>query len=98
MLCVPLTSNLTWASAPGNTLLSAKVADLPLDSVANASQLFALGRAYPTERIMHGSCARIDSPKLPNVCVNRWFRVGRPLDVAGEIIERPVAILPRAAA
>ncbi len=51
VLCVPVTSNLTWAAAPGNTLLSAKVAGLPKDSVANASQLFAVDRAYLTERI-----------------------------------------------
>jgi len=51
VLCVPLTSNLAWAAAPGNTLLSAKVAGLPKDSVANASQLFAVDRASLTERI-----------------------------------------------
>jgi len=51
VVCVPLTSNLTWASAPGNTPLSAKLAGLPRDSVANASQLFAVDRAYLTSRI-----------------------------------------------
>ena len=51
VLCVPLTSNLTWASAPGSTPLSAKLAGLPKDSVANASQLFAIDRAYLTKRI-----------------------------------------------
>jgi len=29
VVCVPLTSNLTWADAPGNTLLSAKATSLP---------------------------------------------------------------------
>ena len=51
IVCVPLTSNLTWADAPGNTLLSAKVAGLPKDSVANASQVFAIDRRYLSQRI-----------------------------------------------
>ena len=51
VLCVPLTSNLTWADAPGNTVLSARVTGLPKDSVANASQLFAVDRAYLTARV-----------------------------------------------
>ena len=51
VVCVHLTSNLTWASAPGNTPLSAKVAGLPKDSVANATQLVAIDRAVLTKRI-----------------------------------------------
>lgn len=51
MLCVPLTSNMTWSAAPGNTLLSAKASSLPKDSVANASQLVAIDRAFLAERI-----------------------------------------------
>jgi len=51
VLCVPLTRNLAWATAPGSTLLSAKVAGLPKDSVANASQLFAVDRTFLAERI-----------------------------------------------
>ncbi len=51
VVCEPLTSNLTWASEPGSTLLSAKLAGLPKDSVANASQLFAIDRAWLTKRI-----------------------------------------------
>lgn len=50
-VCVPLTSNLIWAEAPGNTLLPAKVSGLPKDSVANASQVIALDRAYLAERV-----------------------------------------------
>ncbi|MBI4699560.1 MAG: type II toxin-antitoxin system PemK/MazF family toxin [Deltaproteobacteria bacterium] len=50
VVCVPLTSNLMWASAPGNTLLPAKATGFPKDSVANASQLFAVGREFLTER------------------------------------------------
>ena len=51
VVCVPLTSNLTWARAPGNVLLPAKVAGLPKDSVANASQIIAIDRAVLTERV-----------------------------------------------
>jgi len=51
VVCVPLTSNLTWARAPGNVLLSAKAAGLPKDSVANASQIVAVDRAFLTERV-----------------------------------------------
>jgi len=51
VVCVPLTSNLTWARAPGNVLLPAKVTDLPKDSVANASQIIAVDRAFLTERV-----------------------------------------------
>lgn len=50
VVCVPLTSNLKWAEAPGNVLLTAKVTDLPKDSVANASLIVALDRSQLTER------------------------------------------------
>jgi mRNA interferase MazF len=49
-LCVPLTSNLRWATAPGNVLLRARATGLTKDSVANVSQLVALDRALLTER------------------------------------------------
>jgi len=51
VVCVPLTSNLTWASAPGNVLLPAKAAGLQKDSVANASQIIAVDRAFLAERV-----------------------------------------------
>ena len=50
VLCVPLTSNLRWAEAPGNVLLRARSTGLPRDSVANASLLSAFDRAVLTER------------------------------------------------
>ncbi len=50
-VCVPLTSNLAWADAPGNTLLPAKVTGLPKDSVANASQLVTVSREFLDERV-----------------------------------------------
>lgn len=50
VVCVPLTSNLVWADAPGNTLIPAKTAGLPKDSVANTSQIIALDRTFLTDR------------------------------------------------
>lgn len=50
-VCVPLTSTLRWADAPGNVLLPARASGLPRDSVANASQLVTLDRAEFRERI-----------------------------------------------
>ena len=49
-VCVPLTSNLRWADAPGNVLLAARTTGLPRDSVANASQVVALDRSLLDER------------------------------------------------
>ena len=51
VVCVPLTSNLTWARAPGNVLLPANDAGRPKDSVANASQIIAVDRAFLAERV-----------------------------------------------
>lgn len=51
VVCVPLTSNLTWATAPGNVRLPANVTRLPKDSVANASQIIALDRRCLSERV-----------------------------------------------
>jgi mRNA interferase MazF len=56
VVCVPLTSNLRWASAPGNVALSARLTGLEKDSVANVSQLVALDRDLLTERV--GKLAR----------------------------------------
>jgi mRNA interferase MazF len=58
-VCVPLTSNLRWAEAPGNVLLSAGVTSLSKDSVANVSQLFTLDRAALTERVAKLSPKRL---------------------------------------
>jgi mRNA interferase MazF len=49
-VCVPLTSNLKWAAAPGNVTLTARVAGLPKDSVANVSQVVTLDKTLLTER------------------------------------------------
>jgi mRNA interferase MazF len=50
VVCVPLTSNLEWAGAPGNTALSRRATGLPKDSVANASQLMTVDRDLLDER------------------------------------------------
>lgn len=50
-MCVALTSNLRWAEAPGNLLLSAEATRLPKDSVANVSQLVALDKVSLTDRV-----------------------------------------------
>lgn len=51
VLCVPLTSNLRWASAPGNVSLPARLTGLPQDSVANVSQVVTLDRSLLTELV-----------------------------------------------
>ena len=51
VVCVPLTSNVIWAGAPGNALLAARATGLPKDSVANVSQIVALDRSLLTERV-----------------------------------------------
>lgn len=51
VVCVPLTSNVLWADAPGNALLTGKTTGLPKDSVANVSQIIALDRSLLTERV-----------------------------------------------
>jgi mRNA interferase MazF len=59
VVCVSLTSNLKWAGAPGNVLLTSRMTGLPKDSVANVSQLVTLDRGDLTERV--GKLARAKS-------------------------------------
>ncbi|MCY3752467.1 MAG: type II toxin-antitoxin system PemK/MazF family toxin [Alphaproteobacteria bacterium] len=59
-VCVPITSNLRWADAPGNVLLTAGMTGLPKDSVANVSQVVALDRTLLEERTGRISQAKID--------------------------------------
>jgi mRNA interferase MazF len=51
VVCVPLTSNLAWADAPGNVLLSAGTTGLPKDSVANVSQVLTIDKTVLTDRV-----------------------------------------------
>ncbi len=60
VVCVPLTSNLRWADAPGNALLTGKVTGLPKDSVANVSQLITLDKSCLTERIGRLARAKLE--------------------------------------
>ena len=60
VVCVPLTTNLRWAEAPGNVLLPARLTGLPTDSVANASQIIALDKGHLTERSGRLPGAKVD--------------------------------------
>ena len=51
VVCVPLTSNLKWAEAPGNVLLEPRDSGLPKQSVVNVSQLVTLDRTSLSERV-----------------------------------------------
>lgn len=50
-VCVPLTSNVKWAAAPGNVLLSAQFTGLPKDSVANVSQIVTIDKKVLSARV-----------------------------------------------
>lgn len=60
VVCVPLTSNLKLADAPGNVLLSARATRLPKDSVANVSQVVTLDKTLLSERVGKLSRARLE--------------------------------------
>jgi len=59
-ICVPLTSNLAWADAPGNVLLEVGVTGLAKDSVANVSQVVALDKTFLSERVSKLSGAKLE--------------------------------------
>ena len=60
VVCVPLTSNLKWALAPGNVPLSPGLTGLPKDSVANVSQIAALDKTLLTARVGKLSEAKLE--------------------------------------
>lgn len=60
VVCVPLTSNLRWADAPGNVLLRTRATGLSKDSVANVSQIVVLDRSILAERVGHLSRPNMD--------------------------------------
>jgi mRNA interferase MazF len=72
VVCVPLTSNLKWADAPGNVLLAAKATGLPKDSVANASQIVALDRAVLASRV-----AKLTPKRVAEILVGIDIVLGR---------------------
>jgi mRNA interferase MazF len=51
VVCVPATSNLKWAEAPGNVLLPRSETGLEQDSVANVSLIIALDKQQLTDRV-----------------------------------------------
>jgi mRNA interferase MazF len=62
VVCVPLSTNLKWADAPGNVLLGSDLTGLAKDSVANVSQLITLDKALLTERV--GKISKIKAELL----------------------------------
>ncbi len=60
VVCVPLTSNLKWADAPGNVLLPKAETGLPQDSVANVSLIVALDKQVLTDRLHKIPRRRLD--------------------------------------
>ena len=60
VVCVPLTSNLKWALAPGNVHLPTRLTGLAKESVANVSQIVALDKALLTERAGHIPKAKLN--------------------------------------
>ncbi len=72
VVCVPLTSNVKWAEAPGNVLLPARSSGLSKDSVANVSQIVTLDRTLLTERV-----GRISKKQLELVFAGLDILLGR---------------------
>ncbi len=72
VVCVPLTSNLKWADAPGNVSLPARSTGLTKDSVANVSQIVTLDRDVLTERV-----GRISKKQLELVFAGLDLVMGR---------------------
>ncbi len=72
VVCVPLTSNMRWADAPGNVALDPSATGLPVDSVANVSQVSTLDRSVLLERV-----GRLPEHKLDLVLYGIDILLGR---------------------
>jgi mRNA interferase MazF len=72
VVCVPLTSNLARAEAPGNVLLSSETTGLSHDSVANVSQLATLDKAA-----LGAAVGKLDRAKLDLVLSGIGVVLGR---------------------
>ena len=72
VVCVPVTSNLKWASAPGNVLLAERETGLPKPSVANVSQIVAVDRSILLKRV-----GKLSSQKLAVVLAGIDMVLGR---------------------
>jgi mRNA interferase MazF len=51
VICVPLTSNIKWALAPGNVHLAARITGLAKNSVAIVSLIVSIDKSLLTERV-----------------------------------------------
>ena len=60
VVTVPLTSNVRWASAPGNVRLTSRSTGLHRDSVANVSQIVTVDKSVLTERVGKLSAAKLE--------------------------------------
>lgn len=60
VVCVPLTSNLRLAGAPGNVLFTATSTGLPRDSVANVSQILTIDRRLLSDFVGDVSAGQFD--------------------------------------
>lgn len=60
VVAVPLTSNLRWATAPGNVRLTIRATGLTRESVANVSQVVALDKSILIERVGKLSSAKLE--------------------------------------
>ena len=72
VVCVPLTSTLKWADAPGNVLLTASATGLDRTAIANVSLIVALDKAQLTERV-----GRVPERKLELVLAGIDVVLGR---------------------
>ena len=62
VVCIPLTSNLKWATAPGNVMLTKRLTELAKDSVANISQIISLDKRVLTEK-----CGRVPGSYIKQI-------------------------------
>lgn len=72
VLCVPLTTNVRLAAAPGNILLPARQTGLPKTSVANVSQVITLDKQF-----LHTYVATVPDNVLGSVLDGIEFMLGR---------------------
>jgi mRNA interferase MazF len=71
-VCVPLTSNLLRALAPGNVWLAARLTGLPKESVANVSQIITVDK-----RLLAARAGKLPRPKLDLVLSGIDIVLGR---------------------
>lgn len=72
VVCVPLISQLKWADAPGNVVLTPRDTKLSKPSVANASQIVALDRDCLRRRV-----GRIPQARLAAILLGIDVVLGR---------------------